>query len=245
MLQIIAAPIEKVDSIALPIDPVIAKLSTNSLSFFDLFLQADTVVKVVMLVLLICSIISWTIIIDKSILFMKLRYAMNTFEKNFWSGKPLDSLLKSVLQKKENHPLARIFISSMQEIESNNSSRSSFIKERLDQSMRASMNRSIEELENNIGFLATIANSAPFIGLFGTVWGIMNSFQSIAASKNTSLAIVAPGIAEALFATAIGLIVAIPAAIFYNKFSSDINKTVNKIENFSLELSTLIIRDID
>lgn len=245
MPSIIAAPIAKVDSVALPVDSAAAKISSTSLSFFELFLQADIIVKTVMLALLICSIISWTIIIDKSILFIRLRYAMNNFEKNFWSGKPLDSLLKLVLQKKEHHPLAQIFISSMQELDFNNSSRPNFIKERLDQSMKAAINHSIEELESNISFLATIANSAPFVGLFGTVWGIMNSFQSIAVNKNTSLAIVAPGIAEALLATAIGLIVAIPATIFYNKFSSDINKMINKIENFSLELSNLIIRDIN
>ncbi|AEI88825.1 MAG: protein TolQ [Candidatus Midichloria mitochondrii] len=245
MLPIVAVPTAKIDSLTLPVDAAAAKSTLTSLSFFDLFLQADTVVKLVMLFLLVCSIISWTIIIDKIIVFMKLRYIMNNFEKNFWSGKPLDSLLRLVLQKKEKHPLSQVFVAAMQEIDLVNSSRLSFVKERLDQSMRTAINRAVEELEENIGFLATIASSAPFVGLFGTVWGIMSSFQSIAVSKSTTLAVVAPGIAEALLATAIGLIVAIPATIFYNKLSNDINKIVNKIENFSLELSTLIIRDIE
>ncbi|MDJ1288195.1 MAG: protein TolQ [Candidatus Midichloria mitochondrii] len=245
MLPIVAVPTAKIDSPTLPVDAAAAKSTLTSLSFFDLFLQADTVVKLVMLFLLVCSIISWTIIIDKIIVFMKLRYIMNNFEKNFWSGKPLDSLLRLVLQKKEKHPLSQVFVAAMQEIDLVNSSRLSFVKERLDQSMRTAINRAVEELEENIGFLATIASSAPFVGLFGTVWGIMSSFQSIAVSKSTTLAVVAPGIAEALLATAIGLIVAIPATIFYNKLSNDINKIVNKIENFSLELSTLIIRDIE
>ncbi|MDJ1257399.1 MAG: protein TolQ [Candidatus Midichloria sp.] len=245
MLPIVAVPTAKIDALTLPVDAAAVKSILTSLSFFDLFLQADTVVKLVMLFLLVCSIISWTIIIDKTIVFMKLRYIMNNFEKNFWSGKPLDSLLRLVLQKKEKHPLSQVFVAAMQEIDLVNSSRLNFVKERLDQSMRTAINRAVEELEENIGFLATIASSAPFVGLFGTVWGIMSSFQSIAVSKNTTLAVVAPGIAEALLATAIGLIVAIPAAIFYNKLSNDINKIVNKIENFSLELSTLIIRDIE
>ncbi|WHQ47087.1 MAG: protein TolQ [Candidatus Midichloria sp.] len=245
MLPILVIPTTKIDSLTLPVDAATTKSTLTNLSFFDLFLQADTVVKLVTLFLLICSIISWTIIIDKTIVFMRLRYMMNNFEKNFWSSKPLDSLLRLVLQKKERHPLSQVFVAAMQEIDLVNSSRLNFVKERLDQSMRTAINRAVEELEDNIGFLATIASSAPFVGLFGTVWGIMSSFQSIAISKNTTLAVVAPGIAEALLATAIGLIVAVPAAIFYNKLSNDINKIVNKIENFSLELSTLIIRDIE
>jgi len=245
MPQIAAAPTSTVESLPLHIDPTIIEPLPIGFSFLDLFLQADIIVKLVILILLSSSIISWAIIINKGILFIKLRTITNNFEKFFWSNKSLDFLLKATLQKNENHPLAQVFIAAMQEVDSGAQAPLNFFKERLDQSMRVIVNRSAEELENGVTFLATIASSSPFIGLFGTVWGIMSSFQSIAISKNTTLAVVAPGIAEALLATAFGLMVAIPAAIFYNKFSNNINKMINKIENFSLELSTLIMRDIN
>ena len=245
MLSIAPAATSQVESISFATDIVSKPVIGNDISFFSLFLQADLVVKVVMLLLLLASISSWAIIIEKYFKFIKTRFKMNDFERRFWSGKSLEALLQTTTQKKEKHMLAQIFTSAMQELSTGNSSSMNFIKDRLDQSIRVALNKGVEEIESGIGILATMSNSAPFVGLFGTVWGIMTSFQSIAASKNTSLAIVAPGIAEALLATAFGLIVAIPAAIFYNKFSSDINKMVIRAENFSLELSNLVIRDID
>ena len=247
LITVIAAPTANVEAVPIPISNSLNSISHESLSLIELFLQADIAVKLVMIALIIGSIISWTIIIDKTFSFMKLSYVMNVFEKNFWSGKSLDEIFKSVTKKKESHPLALVFTAAMEEIDASrdNSRKNNMIRERINDAMKVAINKSLEELESGIGFLATIASSSPFIGLFGTVWGIMVSFQSIAINKNSTLAVVAPGIAEALLATAIGLVVAIPAAIFYNKFSTSANKIYNRVENFALELSNLISRDID
>jgi biopolymer transport protein TolQ len=180
-----------------------------------------------------------------------LRLQTKNFEKAFWSSNSLESLFDRV-KGRETHPAAMIFISAMQEWQSRNLTEMSVnsdlragTKERIYQSMQVTINKSLEKIEKNLGFLATVGSSAPFIGLFGTVWGIMVSFQSIAVSKNTTLAVVAPGIAEALLATAFGLAAAIPAVIFYNKFASELNKITARLEDFSSELGSIITKEID
>lgn len=245
--SIVAAPTDNVSEIAIKTENAVASQIGGDLSFFGLFMQADIIVKLVILTLIVFSLVSWAVIFAKTLSFSRLKKSMYKFEDKFWSGKSLQEVFVKIVDMKVKDPLSSMFISMMKEIDvvktSDNSSVAS-IKERVSLSSRIAMNKSVEELEEGVSILATIANSAPFIGLFGTVWGIMHSFQSIAANKDTSLAVVAPGIAEALFATAIGLAVAIPAAIFYNKLSVDINRMHNKIENFAMEVSALLIRNI-
>lgn len=225
------------------------------LSIMHLVSNADGVVKTVLLILFLCSIICWGIIFEKAIRLKVLRLSTQKFEKIFWSGQLLDDIYKRV-KNKVNHPMAAVFVSAMQEWdrshdESNNlynpeeTTLRAGIKERIIKAMQVAQNRSLDKLEKNLTFLATVSSSAPFIGLFGTVWGIMHSFQSIAASKNTSLAVVAPGIAEALFATAIGLFAAIPAVIAYNIYNDKLNKYMTKLEDFSNELTALLFRELD
>lgn len=250
IFSVVAAPSAQVNSVPLAAEhQATLDAVVHSASFWDLLIQADIIVKLVMLILVLASIFSWAIIFEKTYAFMKLKHLMNKFEQNFWSGKSLDILFKQTVSTRENHPFAHILIAAMQEWGMNNitisdSNRNS-VKERMLQAIQVANNRSVENMEENISFLAIVASAAPFIGLFGTVWGIMSSFQSIAATKNTTLAVVAPGIAEALLATAIGLVVAIPASIFYNKFSADINKLANKVDNFAIELNNIIARDLD
>ncbi|MCD6034476.1 MAG: exbB [Rickettsiales bacterium] len=221
------------------------------LSILGLIGHADIIVKLVLLLLLLSSFICWGIIFSKFMLFRKLNQGTEKFEKVFWSGQLLDHLYERV-RERANHPMAAIFVAAMSEWrhKSNepshgNTALRAGIKERIFQAMQVARNRSMEELEGKLSFLATVGSSAPFIGLFGTVWGIMNSFQSIAASKNTTLAVVAPGIAEALFATAVGLFAAIPAVIFYNFFTVRVNRYTVKLEDFSNELSSLLSRELD
>ena len=172
------------------------------------------------------------------------------FENQFWSGDSLEKLHKK-LKDKPNHPMAAVFVAAMNEVKKTNLKKNKSsemrvgLKERVNKAMQVSKNRSLEKLENGLGFLASVGSTAPFVGLFGTVWGIMNSFTSIAAAKNTSLAVVAPGIAEALFATAIGLVAAIPAVIAYNKFGSELDRFSLRLEDFSDEFSSLISRQLD
>ena len=215
-------------------------------SFWGLVLQADIVVKLVMLILLIASIWSWSIIIEKTKRFLSLKKQAHTFEEAFWSGDSLEDLYKEEEQDPQ-HPLSTVFVAGMYEwtrASKNNSLTNQNIQaglqERIHQVMNVAVTRELENIEKNIGFLATVGSTAPFIGLFGTVWGIMNSFQSIALSKDTSLAVVAPGIAEALFATALGLLAAIPAVVAYNKFNTDSQKYSQKLENFSKRFLTII-----
>ena len=229
----------------------ITDYSNVDMTIWCLILQADVIVRIVMLVLLIASIFCWTIIFDKSRKFKKLRMLADEFETNFWSGISLDNLHKQI-GSAPSHPMEAVFISGMKEwrLNSNNKNKNKFfastdIIQRIDQVMSSSLNREMEIIEKNINFLATTGSTAPFIGLFGTVWGIMNSFQSIATSQNTSLAIVAPGIAEALLATALGLLAAIPAVIAYNKFSSDYNRYEARLETFLSEFVILVSRHIN
>jgi len=222
-------------------------LSSSDLSIFGLFWAAHIVVKVVMLGLLVASVWVWAIVIDKTLLFNRSRHAMDRFEKNFWSGQSLEELYRS-LSERPTYSMAALFVAAMREWKRSFESQvRSFagLQMRIEKVMEVTIAREIERLERRLLVLATVGSAGPFIGLFGTVWGIMTSFQSIAASKNTSLAVVAPGIAEALFATAIGLVAAIPATIFYNKFASEVNKQTQRLEGFADEFSAILSRQID
>jgi biopolymer transport protein TolQ len=220
---------------------------TSDLSLFALFWQAHWVVKTVMIGLLICSVWVWAIAIDKVLLFARTKRATDRFEQAFWSGQSLEELYRSV-SSKPTHSMAALFVAAMREwkrsFESPNKAFTG-LQMRIDKVMDVTIAREIERMERRLLVLATVGSAGPFVGLFGTVWGIMNSFQSIAASKNTSLAVVAPGIAEALFATAIGLVAAIPATIFYNKFSSEVNKQAQRLEGFADEFAAILSRQID
>ena len=219
----------------------------QSVSIFTLFMQAHWVVKSVMIGLLICSIWVWAIAIDKLFLYTRTRRAMDRFEQAFWSGQSLEELYRSMASR-PTHSMAALFVAAMREWKrSFEGSARSFagLQMRIEKVMDVTIAREIERLERRLLVLATVGSAGPFIGLFGTVWGIMTSFQSIAASKNTSLAVVAPGIAEALFATAIGLVAAIPATIFYNKFTSEVNKQAQRLEGFADEFAAILSRQID
>jgi biopolymer transport protein TolQ len=222
-------------------------LSSSDLSLFSLFWQAHWIVKCVMLGLVVCSVWVWAIAIDKTVLFTRMRRAMDRFETAFWSGQSLDELYKTV-SARPSHSMAALFVAAMREWKRSLEGQArSFagLQMRIEKVMDVTISREIERLERRLLVLATVGSAGPFIGLFGTVWGIMTSFQSIAASKNTSLAIVAPGIAEALFATAIGLVAAIPATIFYNKFASEVNKQAQRLEGFADEFAAILSRQID
>jgi biopolymer transport protein TolQ len=222
-------------------------LSSSDISLLALFWQAHWIVKSVMIGLLVCSVWVWAIAIEKTLLHMRLRKAMDRFEQTFWSGQSLEELYRS-LSGRPTHSMAALFVAAMREWKrSLEGEARSFagLQMRIEKVMNVTIAREIELLERRLLVLATVGSAGPFIGLFGTVWGIMISFQSIAASKNTSLAVVAPGIAEALFATAIGLVAAIPATIFYNKFASEVNKQAQRLEGFADEFSAILSRQID
>jgi biopolymer transport protein TolQ len=222
-------------------------LTSSDLSIFTLFWQAHWIVKGVMLGLLIASIWVWAIVVDKTILYARSRKEMDAFETSFWSGQSLEELYRT-LAATEVHGLGALFVAAMREWKRSFESQSrafAGLTIRIEKVMNVTIAREVERLERRLLVLATVGSAGPFIGLFGTVWGIMTSFQSIAASKNTSLAVVAPGIAEALFATAIGLVAAIPATIFYNKFVADVNKQTQRLEAFADEFSAILSRQID
>jgi len=222
-------------------------LTSSDLSIFTLFWQAHWIVKLVMIGLLAASIWVWAIVVDKTILYRRSRQAMDSFDNAFWSGQSLEELYRT-LSAKPTYSTGALFVAAMREWKrSFEGHAKSFagLQMRVEKVMSVSIAREIERLEKRLLVLATVGSAGPFIGLFGTVWGIMTSFQSIAASKNTSLAVVAPGIAEALFATAIGLAAAIPATIFYNKFSSEVNKQAQRLEGFADEFSAILSRQID
>jgi biopolymer transport protein TolQ len=219
----------------------------SDVSLIALFLQAHWVVKAVMLGLLACSVWVWAIAIDKIFLYSRTKRAMDRFEQAFWSGQSIEELYRS-LSAKPTQSMAACFVAAMREWKRSFESQTrSFagLQMRIEKVMNVSIAREVERLERRLLVLATVGSAGPFVGLFGTVWGIMSSFQSIAASKNTSLAVVAPGIAEALFATAIGLIAAIPATIFYNKFISEVNRQAARLEGFADEFSAILSRQID
>ena len=205
-------------------------LTSTDFSIVQLFLRADIIVKSVIIILIAASVYSWAIIFDKYKLFKKINKTSDEFEEKFWKSKSAETFFNN-LPANIDDPMAKVFRITMQSVIKTRSR--SNLSERLGSTLQSNIEKQMNIIEKNYTFLATVGSTAPFIGLFGTVWGIMNSFQSIAISRNTSLAIVAPGIAEALFATALGLLAAIPAVIAYNKFSSDSKKYFQKLENFS------------
>ncbi|MFC3695063.1 protein TolQ [Chenggangzhangella methanolivorans] len=222
-------------------------MPTPDMSLWGLFLQAALIVKLVMLGLLAASVWCWAIVIDKQLLFSRNKRNMDKFETIFWSGQSLEDLYRSLLNR-PNSGMAALFVAAMREWKRSYESGSRSVaglQQRIDKVLDVTIAREVERLESKLLVLATVGSAGPFIGLFGTVWGIMTSFQSIAASKNTSLAVVAPGIAEALFATAIGLIAAIPAVIFYNKFSNQVTRQASRMEGFADEFSAILSRQID
>ena len=211
--------------------------SNTDFSLWSLFIRADFIVKSVILMLIGCSIYSWAVIIEKFRLFKKINIESEEFEEKFWKSKSAETFYNSLPVNLEN-PMALLFRDSMQTLlKAKNKSN---LSERMSSVLEVNIEKQIVTLEKGFTFLATVGSTAPFIGLFGTVWGIMNSFQSIAISRNTSLAIVAPGIAEALFATALGLLAAIPAVVAYNKYNNDSKKYSQKLENFSKRFLSII-----
>ena len=204
--------------------------SSADFSLINLFIRADIVVKSVIVLLIVCSVYSWAVIIDKLRLFKKINLSTEEFEAKFWNSKSAETFYNNLPANVED-PMALIFRDAMQSLLKRKSKTD--VTSRMTTMLETGIEKQISKISNGFTFLATVGSTAPFIGLFGTVWGIMNSFQSIAISRNTSLAIVAPGIAEALFATALGLLAAIPAVIAYNKFNNDTIKYTQKLENFS------------
>jgi biopolymer transport protein TolQ len=215
---------------------------------WSLVTQADPVVKVVLAILLLASIWSWTVIFDKTFRIGRLRRKARAFERAFWSGAPLDELYRR-LGREADHPMAMLFAAAMEEWRDSPrppvSSGARALLERIGKVMMLTLERELEVLERYLSSLATIGSTAPFVGLFGTVWGIMNSFQSIALTKNTTLAVVAPGIAEALLATALGLIAAIPAVVAYNKLSGDLDRYANRVTSFADEFTVVLSRELE
>jgi len=212
---------------------------STDFSLIQLFLRADFVVKSVIVILIAASVFSWALIFEKYRLFKRIEKSTNSFEEKFWKSRSAESFYNT-LTNKDKDPMANVFQSAMIELIKTKSKSSSVQSNRVSRVIEISADKEIKLIEKHFTFLATVGSTAPFIGLFGTVWGIMNSFQSIAISRNTSLAIVAPGIAEALFATALGLLAAVPAVIAYNKFNSDSKKYSARIENFSKRFISII-----
>ena len=214
------------------------------------FMRADLVVKAVMVLLLLASLWSWAIIVNKWVALSTLRRRATKFEKIFWSGQSLDELYQQFAARND-HPMSAVFIAALREWRrafENGSPRESQmpgVKDRIEKAMNVTILRETDGMERQLGFLATTGSIAPFIGLFGTVWGIMNSFSAIAARHDTTLAVVAPGIAEALFATALGLFAAIPAVIFYNRFVNDIARYTNRLDAFAEEFSAILSRQLE
>ena len=211
--------------------------SSADFSLVNLFIRADIIVKSVIILLIVCSIYSWAIIIEKFKMFKKINILSQEFEEKFWRSKSAETFYNSLPSNVED-PMTSLFKESMQGLLKSKSKTN--LVEKMGGILEVGIEKQVSKIEKGFTFLATVGSTAPFIGLFGTVWGIMNSFQSIAISRNTSLAIVAPGIAEALFATALGLLAAIPAVVAYNKFNNDSIKYSQKLENFSKRFLTII-----
>lgn len=252
-----AAPVTGVDAAEVA-GTVTAAAQTADLSMLGLLLHAQPLVLAIILLMLAMSIASWSIIIEKILALRSVNEKTNQFESEFWSAEALDKYYEKVKKRKSKHPIAVMFAAAMDEwFRSKGQERlvpgrsggtgdlTISVKERIVQQMALARNREMERLERGLGFLATAGSSSPFIGLFGTCVGIIDAFRQIAASQNTSLAVVAPGIAEALFATAIGLFVAIPAVVAFNKFNSELNRLAGKLEDFSMEFQMLLSRQLD
>lgn len=224
--------------------------AASGLSPWALFMQADIIVKMVMIVLLMASVWSWAIILEKSVRLRRLNARANRFETAFWSGGSVDDLYDRIGGQPPD-PMSAVFVAAMREWRrsaARNSGENSLahtLEERIERVMQLTANRELERIERYMTFLASTGSTAPFVGLFGTVWGIMNSFAAIGATKNTSLAVVAPGIAEALFATAMGLLAAIPAVLAYNKLSRDLDRYAGRVNGFAGEFLTFLSRQID
>ncbi len=223
----------------------------GDLSMIGLFMNADLIVKAVMLALIMASLWSWTILLSKRSTIARLNRKANIFEDSFWSGEPLDKIYQRVKNSKPD-PILTTFSAGMEEWQAGVSggvpvkeSLQASLRQRVERAMNVAIGREINALERGMTFLASVGSVAPFIGLFGTVWGIMNSFSAIAASNNTSLAVVAPGIAEALFATALGLVAAIPAVVAYNVFSTGINRYADRLEAFTDEFMAILSRHLE
>ncbi len=238
-------PNESVDSLTL------GGSAASDLTVWGLFLEADIVVKVVMIILLFCSFWTWAIIFEKISRLRRLRSRAEDFEESFWSGGSLDDLYDR-LDSRPTDPMSALFVSAMREwrrsiakgLAASEQARTS-LQQRVERVMGITLGREMDRLERHMTFLASVGSAAPFVGLFGTVWGIMNAFTSIAASKNTSLAVVAPGIAEALFATALGLVAAIPAVIAFNKLSNDLGRYAARLEAFQVEFGAILSRQME
>ena len=230
-------------------DTLAGSIATD-LSIWGLFLQADIVVQIVMLLLILASFWCWAIIFEKTMRMRRLDRQATRFEDVFWSGEPIEDLYQRIGQRPEE-PMAAIFVAAIREWRRSGARGAAgedlrlSLTGRIDRVMGITLGRELDHLERYMSFLASVGSTAPFIGLFGTVWGIMNSFQAIALTKNTSLAVVAPGIAEALFATALGLIAAIPAVVAYNKLSNDIGRYAGRLEAFAGEFGTILSRQVD
>ena len=241
---------------AQPLTPVDAatlagSVMAHDLSPFGLFMQADWVVKTVMLGLLVCSIIVWAIVVEKGLTLRRLRTKAELFEERFWSGTSVEALYDRV-GKRPADPLSAVFAAGMREWRQAvdkgllvTAGLRASLQQRVERVMMATIGREMTRLEAKMNFLASVGSTAPFVGLFGTVWGIMRSFTGIAQAQNTSLAVVAPGIAEALFATAIGLFAAIPAVIAYNYFSSQLSKYADRLDNFAADFSAMLSRNLE
>lgn len=228
---------------------VIGAVAATDFSVWALFLKADIIVKSVMIFLFIASIWCWTIIIEKILRLRKLNTSAEVFEDSFWSGGSLDELYDRI-GNQPTDPMSAVFSAAMREWRRSADAgsaldTSSSLMERIDRVMDVTVSREVERIERQMTILASTGSTAPFVGLFGTVWGIMNSFQAISITKNTSLAVVAPGIAEALFATALGLVAAIPAVIAYNKISKDLDRYTARLDDFSSEFSAIILRQME
>ena len=211
--------------------------SSADFSLLNLFIRADIIVKSVIILLIACSIYSWAVIIDKFRLFKKINKSSEEFEEKFWNSKSAETFYNNLPAKVED-PMAMVFKDAMENLLKKKTKNN--LTERMNTFLEVGVEKQMTKIEKGFTFLATVGSTAPFIGLFGTVWGIMNSFQSIAISRNTSLAIVAPGIAEALFATALGLLAAIPSVVAYNKFNKDSQKYSQRLENFSKRFLTIV-----
>ena len=232
---------------------VAGSIAVESIDFsmLSLFLRADFVVKSVIIILILASLYSWTIIVAKLIRIRQLKNQEKEFEEIFWSGNSFEDLYETLNFNKQD-PKSKIFCAAISEWKKSKSntlndspSNINSLKDRMQRSMIVTFNKESEIVEKNLTFLATAGSTAPFVGLFGTVWGIMNSFKSIAVAQNTNLSVVAPGIAEALFATALGLFVAIPAVVAYNKISSDLSKYFISLETFMDEFTTIFFRQLE
>jgi biopolymer transport protein TolQ len=240
-----AAPTTVVDATGLA-----APSAGGNFSIVESFLRADIIVKSVMTLLLLASLWSWAIIINKGIALSGLKRKAAKFEKIFWSGQSLDELYQQFAAHND-HPMSAMFVAALREWRrafeggAPKESQINGIKERIDKAMNVTIMRETDGIERQLGFLATVGSVAPFIGLFGTVWGIMNSFTAIAARHDTTLAVVAPGIAEALFATALGLFAAVPAVIFYNRFINEIGRYATRLDAFAEEFSAILSRQLE